>query len=444
MHLKEMSSRTVKSLESPRYIIPSLQNVLKSVEDKVDRRKLDQLARKLELALDSSPSVQLLDDPIIIRRKLVDYLRQQGVRPGMIQAIEQFYMGVIRRAALDGLIPAPPEGPWSRRWQSVLDAVDQTESARFLVRSLAAWATARSFEPDKLSLENLTMWAESSLMESSSVNTLQLILEKWRQDPRAFSLVSDSVHVERLRKKALRGSVRSTRSQSLICDADSEKEQRQLLYEVHYRLRNRYNTPDLGNVTDVFGEIVFAMLSTKTAAKNYKRAFSSLQRKFPKWKELANADVEEVGVLLEPCGLHNRKAKAIIAIARRVFVEEGLKDLEHLKRASTAEAEAYLTTLPEVGIKIAKCVCLYALNRPVFPLDNHNLRVLQRLGIASVQLSAREGAYSIESLIPEEIRHDLHVNLVAHGREACKSIPQCSTCVLLDLCPSSRRKESDS
>lgn len=153
------------------------------------------------------------------------------------------------------------------------------------------------------------------------------------------------------------------------------------LRKVNLRLRRRYKTPDLGNVRDLFGEVIYALLSTRSAPSNYQKAFASLKERYSNWSELAKADVEEVGRIIQPSGLHNRKAKAIIIIAKTVFVERNLKDLEHLRRMTTPEAETYLTSLPEVGIKVAKCVCLYALDRPVFPLDVHNLRILKRLEV---------------------------------------------------------------
>lgn len=205
--------------------------------------------------------------------------------------------------------------------------------------------------------------------------------------------------------------------------------------EISRRLASAYGTPDLGNVEDVFGELVYALLSTRTAPSNYQKAFAELRERFPRWSDLASASEHDVQSLLRPCGLHNRKAQAILAIARRVFTEQGLADLEHLLAMSTEDAEAYLTSLPGVGLKVAKCVCLYALKRSVFPLDTHNLRVLRRLGVVQDSATLHQATRFVEALIPSSLRHDLHVNLVVHGRQMCRSRPTCSKCVLRDMCP---------
>lgn len=436
-----MKPMAVSSKKNEQSTLPSVERVLLVAVGKVDARKLEQLGRRLELALDAPLSSQVFNDPIAIRRRLVDYLKSVGTKPGIVQATEQFYMGVVRRAALEGLIPAPPEGPWTRNWQSVLDTSAEVPSTKSLLRSLAGWATVRHVEPGDVTREHLTTWVQDAMVNAeAALSAVQTVLEKWTHTPLDVPLESESFLADRLRKKAIRGSVIVRRTPKRK-PSEPVKEDRRFLYEVHYRLRDRYNTPDLGNVKDVFGEIVFVLLSTRTAPSNYRKAYAALRDRFPRWVDLAHADVDELSKLLEPCGLHNRKARAIVTIAKRVFLEEELKDLEHLRGMSTSEAEAYLTSLPEIGVKIAKCVCLYALDRPVFPVDAHNLRVLQRLDVVDEKVRAREGAYEVEALIPESIRHDLHVNLVAHGRETCRSIPACSTCVLLDVCPYPERGE---
>ena len=208
-----------------------------------------------------------------------------------------------------------------------------------------------------------------------------------------------------------------------------------LIEEIHRRLAFVYGTPDLGNVDDVFGELLYALLSTRTAPANYHKAFSGLRKRFPRWSDLATTSERDVEPLLRRCGLHHRKAQAILAIARMVFIEEGLPDLEHLHDMPTGDAQAYLVSLPEVGLKVAKCVCLYALKRPVFPLDTHNLRVLKRLNVIQDGASLRQAVRFVESIVPPPLRHDIHVNLVVHGREVCRSRPACAQCILRDLCP---------
>src|SRR5690348_13833944 len=100
---------------------PDLQQILDLVAGKVNPQKLEKLKQKLEEALGGPLSTHLVEDPIIIRRRLVELLRREGTSQGVVQSLEQFYMGIIRRASIERLLPPPPEGPWTREWQSVLN-----------------------------------------------------------------------------------------------------------------------------------------------------------------------------------------------------------------------------------------------------------------------------------------------------------------------------------
>jgi endonuclease III len=211
------------------------------------------------------------------------------------------------------------------------------------------------------------------------------------------------------------------------------------IQEIDRTLSEHYAEPDLGNVTDVFGELIYSLLSTRSAPKNYRSCFAALQSWCNDWKRLADASVEDIAAKIQICGLANRKARAISEIATVVFRRRGLPDLEHLRRLSTEEAEAFLMSLPEVGWKVAKCVSLYALERPSFPVDVHSLRVLQRLGIIRRDADARRDAREIESKIPPDLRRTLHINLVVHGRTFCGSKPKCASCFLVDACNYARR-----
>ncbi len=179
---------------------------------------------------------------------------------------------------------------------------------------------------------------------------------------------------------------------------------------------------------------MYAMLSTRSSTTNYQLAFRRLRVRYPTWRDLASARVGRLASTIRVAGLANRKARALRSIAKRIFVEDQRLDLEFLRSYTTRQARNYLLGLPEVGPKIANCVLLYALDRPVLPLDVHNRRILQRLGLARLG----ETAEDVERRIPSAIRMELHVNLIAHGRAVCTPTPQCSSCVLADVCPAVR------
>jgi hypothetical protein len=186
--------------------MPDLQTVLDASRGKVNSPKLAKLERSLEAALGQQLRGCALEDPIVVRRELVNYLREHGESRGNLQAIEQFYMGVIRRAAVQGLIQAPPEGPWTRIWQSVLDFAE----SKALIRTLAAWATDNRLEPGDISTEHLEEWADAARVDRGLTSGVAAVLDSWRRSPGAGDVRGRSMLTQRLLKKARCGTVRAS------------------------------------------------------------------------------------------------------------------------------------------------------------------------------------------------------------------------------------------
>ena len=92
--------------------------------------------------------------------------------------------------------------------------------------------------------------------------------------------------------------------------------------------------------------------------------------------------------------------------------------------------------LPGVGPKTASCVLLFALGRDVLPVDTHVYRLTKRLGLLGEGTPIDRAEDELESFVPENVRYDIHINLIRHGRMICRpSNPKCGDCILLDLCP---------
>jgi len=192
----------------------------------------------------------------------------------------------------------------------------------------------------------------------------------------------------------------------------------------------------LGNKPDPTDELFFIILTTMTQY-GASGAYDDLKTAFPSWEELLGSDAESrLRVVIEHCGLVNQKAPQILAIARRLHADFGRVTLEPLRDMSDSEAEAYLTSLPRVGIKVARCVLMYSLGRDVLPVDAHVLRVSRRLGLLPEDLSWAKAHNRIHEVVPEEYRYAIHVGFVEHGRIVCThKKPDCAACVLKEECP---------
>jgi len=77
-------------------------------------------------------------------------------------------------------------------------------------------------------------------------------------------------------------------------------------------------------------------------------------------------------------------------------------------------------------------------------LRRHNaVWVLPELGLSLDGLDHKQLQRLLADLIPPNLRHGLHVNLVEHGRAVCQALrPRCGACELRNFCTHYRRQES--
>ena len=105
-----------------------------------------------------------------------------------------------------------------------------------------------------------------------------------------------------------------------------------------------------------------------------------------------------------------------------------------------AEAQDYLVAPPGVGPKTAACVLLFALERPVMPVDTHVHRVTRRLGIIDAKMTADQAHPLLTELAGADDAgqvYAVHVDFVRHGRRICHARrPACGDCPLAGVCPS--------
>jgi endonuclease-3 len=201
-----------------------------------------------------------------------------------------------------------------------------------------------------------------------------------------------------------------------------------------------YGRPVLSPRYPPVDELVFTVLSQNTADVNTERTFAALRARFPEWTEARDASAVEIEAAIALGGLAHTKAPRIKKILEAISTDGGAPDLSLLDGMSDGEAVAYLMGLPGVGPKTAACVLLFALERPVMPVDTHVHRVARRLGLIDAKVSA-ERAYPLltEMAGPRDAAqvYAVHVGFVRHGRRICHARrPQCGACPLAGLCPS--------
>lgn len=184
-------------------------------------------------------------------------------------------------------------------------------------------------------------------------------------------------------------------------------------------------------------ELVFTILSQNTTDVNAERALASLRDRFPRWEMVAQAPNRSIAAAIRSGGLADTKARYIKETLQGIADDNGDLAMDFLSAMGDSEAIDYLTGFRGVGVKTASCVLLFALGRPVMPVDTHVFRVNRRLDFIGEGVDRIAAHGLMTAITPAEDIYSYHVNTVTHGRRVCRARePRCGSCVVSALCPS--------
>lgn len=210
--------------------------------------------------------------------------------------------------------------------------------------------------------------------------------------------------------------------------------------ELDRLLETAYGTPEavLGNKDDPLDEAIYIILSFQTDLRRFSSTWSALRAAYPTWDGVERAPAREIARVLRGGGLHRQKARTIRQLLLAVRRFAGELSLDILRGMNDADAERFLTRLPGLSWKAARCVLLYSLRRDVLPVDGNTFRILKRSGVLTTRAVYRRRSLhdALQAGVPAARRRSLHVNLVVHGQRTClPRSPRCPECPLLALCP---------
>ena len=200
-------------------------------------------------------------------------------------------------------------------------------------------------------------------------------------------------------------------------------------------LEKEYGKKMLTPTKDPLSELIATILSQNTSDNSSHRAYRNLKHDFKNWDVLRKAPLRKIVQSIKIGGLEKIKAERIKNILNQIYEGKGSVNLAFLKKWDTEKVKEYLSHFKGVGDKTIACVLLFALSRPVLPVDTHILRVSKRLGLISWKTDSKKAHILLQNKIPPALVYPFHLNLIEHGRKICKArIPLCGDCVLFQEC----------
>ena len=176
------------------------------------------------------------------------------------------------------------------------------------------------------------------------------------------------------------------------------------------QLQKLYPEPPIPlNHSNPFTLLVAVLLSAQCTDERVNRVTQSLFQRANCPEKMVMLSVEDIRVIIRPCGLSPQKSKAIHRLSE-ILIEE--------HNGLVPRDIAALEQLPGVGHKTASVVMAQAYDVSTFPVDTHIHRLAQRWGLTRGR-NVTETERDLKRAFPEERWNALHLQIIHYGREHC-------------------------
>jgi len=201
--------------------------------------------------------------------------------------------------------------------------------------------------------------------------------------------------------------------------------------EVIDRLSAEYPEPEISlNFSNRLELLIAVVLSAQCTDERVNTVTADLFAKYAGPEDYANADEEELAEDINSITYYNSKAGYIKDACTKIVAEYD---------GEVPDSMSDLTELPGVGRKTANVVLQHGhdITEGVV-VDTHVQRLSRRLGITEEETPTKIEE-DLMDVVPREHWKNYTHWLIAHGRDTCTARnPDCSDCLLEDICPSSK------
>lgn len=162
--------------------------------------------------------------------------------------------------------------------------------------------------------------------------------------------------------------------------------------------------------------IIGAILTQRTNWKNVELALNNLKRaKIDSFKNIYKLGAKKLAPLIRPSGFYLTKGDYLFYLAE--FILNNYGDLERMKKVKLKELREQLLTLKGIGPETSDSILLYALDKPVFVIDEYTRRLVKKRSLAK-DLSYGFLQRLFEQKLRKDFRlyQDFHALIVIDGK----------------------------
>lgn len=158
---------------------------------------------------------------------------------------------------------------------------------------------------------------------------------------------------------------------------------------------------------DPYTLLIAVLLSAQCTDERVNKITPALFKLADNPYDMSQQDVDDIRIIIRPCGLSPRKSKAIHELS---------KILVYKYNGEIPQELHLLEELPGVGHKTASVVVSQAFGIPAFPVDTHIHRLLKRWGITKGK-NVVQTENDAKKVFPKNIWNKLHLQIIFYGRE---------------------------
>jgi len=197
------------------------------------------------------------------------------------------------------------------------------------------------------------------------------------------------------------------------------------------RLYEQYPDPEISlEFSNRLELLIAVILSAQCTDERVNRVTAELFDRYDGPESYAAADEAELAEAIDSITYYNNKAG---------YIKSASRDIVALHGGEVPDTMSELTDLAGVGRKTANVVLQHG-HEVVegIVVDTHVQRISRRLGLTEERSPTRIEP-DLMGIVPEGDWKEFTHLLISHGRDTCTARnPDCSDCVLEDICPSSK------
>ena len=149
--------------------------------------------------------------------------------------------------------------------------------------------------------------------------------------------------------------------------------------------------------------IIETILTQRTNWRNVEKAFLNLKKeKADSLKEILKIGIKKLEKLIRPSGFYKSKAQYLFGLAK--FIIKNYGNLNNMKKENEDKLRNELLKLKGIGKESADSILLYALDKPVFVIDEYTRKIVKKKNLAK-----KFSYHFLQKLFEKNLKKDFRI-----------------------------------